>query len=118
MTVESNIYDAVKGLVANRVFPDVAPSGTALPYITYQQVGGDAPTFLERSVVPKKNGSFQLNVWATTRAEAATLILAIEAALITATTFQAVPRAAPIAGYAEEPATYGYLQQFSIWSDR
>lgn len=118
MTVESDIYNSVKSLVANRVYPDVAPVGTTMPYITYQQVGGDAVSFLERAMPSKKHGEFQLNVWCATRAEAAALILQIESALVLSTAFQAEAKMAPIAGYSEEANTYGYLQHFSIWSDR
>lgn len=118
MTVESDLYNTVKTLVSNRVFPDVAPAGTTMPYITYQQVGGDAVTFLERALPSKKHGEFQLNVWCTSRSEAAALILQIESALVLATVFQAEPKMAPIAGYSDDMNTYGYLQHFSIWSDR
>ena len=41
MTIETAIYDALKGLVGNRVFPDFAPLGTVRPFITYEQAGGD-----------------------------------------------------------------------------
>jgi hypothetical protein len=118
MTVESDLYNTVKSLVGDRVFPDIAPTGAAMPYITYQQVGGDTVAFLERAMPAKKNGYFQVNVWCATRAEAAALMLQIEAAIVTATVFQAEANSGPIAGYTEELATYGYLQQFSIWSDR
>lgn len=118
MTVESDIYNALKTLVANRVYPDVAPNATAMPYITYQQVGGDAPSFMERAMLSKKNGYFQVNVWAKTRAEAAALILQIESAITLSTAFQANATSGPIAAYDETGLSYGMLQQFTIWSDR
>jgi hypothetical protein len=118
MTVEADLYNTVKTLVSNRVYPDVAPHQTALPYITYQQVGGDTVSFLERSMPSKKNGSFQVNVWAATRAEAAALILSVESAIVTSALFQASAEMAPIAAYDEDQIVYGYLQHFNIWSDR
>jgi len=118
MTVEADIYNSVKSLVGNRVYPDVAPAGAQLPYITYQQVGGDAVSFLERAMPSKKHGEFQINVWCATRLEAASLILQIEAAIALSTAFQAEAKMAPIAGYSEEANVYGYFQHFSIWSDR
>lgn len=118
MTVEADIFNTVKTLVSNRVFPDVAPAATALPYITYQQVGGEAPVFLERGMPSKKNGYFQINAWAKTRAEAAALILQIESAITLSTAFQANATMAPIAAYDEDGSTYGMLQQFTIWSER
>lgn len=118
MTVEADLYNTVKTLVSNRVFPDVAPHDTAMPYITYQQVGGDVVSFIEQAMPSKKNGYFQVNVWATTRLEAASLILQIEAAVLTSALFQADAIGAPIAAYDEDGLSYGFLQQFSIWSDR
>ena len=118
MTVESDLFNAVKTLVSNRVFPDIAPHGTTMPYITYQQVGGDTVAFLERAMPSKKNGYFQVNVWCTTRAAAAALILQIEEAIVTSTAFQAEAKSGPVAGYTDELNTYGFFQHFSIWSDR
>ena len=40
MTVEADIFNLLTGLVAGRVYPDLAPLGAARPYITYQQIGG------------------------------------------------------------------------------
>ena len=48
--VEGDIFNTLKGLVGNRGYPDVAPSGAVKPYMVYQQVGGEAPTFLERAL--------------------------------------------------------------------
>ena len=42
MTTESTLFDTLKSLVSSRVYPDIAPAGTTVPYITYQQIGGDA----------------------------------------------------------------------------
>lgn len=118
MTTESTIYDLLKGLVGNRVYPDVAPPGTARPYITYQQVGGQTVAFLERGVPSKKNGRYQINVWATTRAEAAALALQIEGVFITTSALQAEALGAPIAAHEPDEGLYGAMQDFSIWSDR
>ena len=62
MTVESMLFDALKGLVSNRVFPDIAPDLTPRPYITYQQVGGVAVNFLDPTIPSKANGRIQVNV--------------------------------------------------------
>ena len=118
MTVEADIYNTVKTLVSNRVYPDLAPNNATMPYITYQQVGGEVVNYVEPSVADLKNGFFQVNVWCTTRAQAASLILQIEQAIVQATVFSAKPLMAPIAGYDEDGISYGMLQQFSIWSAR
>jgi len=42
MTVEETIFSTLQSLVNDRVYPDIAPEETEFPYITFQQVGGDA----------------------------------------------------------------------------
>jgi hypothetical protein len=39
VTFEADLYTLLK-TVTPRVFPDFAPTATARPYVTYQQVGG------------------------------------------------------------------------------
>lgn len=115
MTVESLLFSALGSLVANRVFPDVAPLNTAKPYLTYQQVGGTAVSFLESGIVGKRNGRFQINAWATTRLDAAALSRAVEDALVTSTPLRAYVLGAPVAIYEPETLLYGTRQDFSIW---
>lgn len=118
MTVEFDIYNTLRALVSNRFYPDKAPAGETLPYGVYQQVGGSAPTFVERAQPSKKNGRFQVSWWSTTRAEAAALSLLGEAAMVAATAFDAKPFGAPIAVIDEETDYRGALQDFDVWSDR
>lgn len=117
--VEGDIFAALTGLFAGRVYPDVAPPGGAVtPYCVYQQVGGESPTFLENASPSKKNGRFQITVWSKLRTEASTKSLAAEAALVAATAFQAKPIGDRIAIYEEDTELRGAMQDFSIWSDR
>lgn len=125
MTVEADIFNTLKPLATTvgpplvyRVYPDVAPIDAVKPYLVYQQVGGEAPTFLERAVPSKKNGRFQISVWADTRAAAAAIAVQIEAAMVAATAFDAKPLGAPVAVFDEETKLRGSQQDFSVWSDR
>jgi hypothetical protein len=118
MTVESDLFDSVKGLVGNRAYPDEAPADTALPYIVYQQVGGTAPTFLENALPSKENGRFQFTVWALTRAQAKSISKQIEAALVVDTDFQARPLGAPIAVIDDDTKYRGSRQDYTVWSTR
>lgn len=118
MTVESDLFDTLKGLVSNRVYPDLAPAEAAKPYVVYQQIGGESPTFLERASPSKKNGRFQVVVWAETRAQASLVSLQIEAAMVAATVFQAKPVGDRTAVYDEDTQLRGSRQDFSVWSDR
>jgi len=119
MSLESDLFNTLKALVGNRFYPDVAPSGVVKPYGTYQQVGGDAPTFLS-GVPSKRNARMQINFWSLTRAEANALAVQAEAALEAATSavFQAKPLGAFVADQEEETKLFGTRQDFSIWADR
>jgi len=118
MSVESILFDAVKGLVSNRAYPDFAPANVQMPYITYQQISGRSVVYTTSELPNKKNGRFQFNVWATTRAQANSISLAIEAALIALTTVQAEPLGSFTALSDKDLKTYGAMQDFSVWSDR
>ena len=116
MSLESNIFDALKSLVSNRVYPDTAPLGTTAPYITYQQVGGVAENFLESAPVGKRNARIQVSCWATTRLAANTLARSAEDAMVNST-MKAFVFAAFIASYEDSlnPPIYGTDQDFSVW---
>ena len=47
MSAEAALVPLLTGLVAGRIYPDVAPSGAGLPRIVYQQVGGQAINYTE-----------------------------------------------------------------------
>ena len=115
MSVESLIFDSLKGLVSNRVYPDVAPDKTSKPYITFQQVGGSAVNFTDATVPSKKNARFQINVWATTRESAATIAGQVEDALRVVSSLQTSVLDAPVAIYEPETKLRGSRQDFSFW---
>lgn len=118
MSIESDIFDTLKGLVGNRCFPDFAPVSTQRPYITYQQIGGNALSFVDNGLPSKKHGMFQVNVWADTRASAAAIALQVEAAMAAATVFQSSAINAPVGDFDADIPVYGCRQDFSVWSDR
>lgn len=117
MSLESDLNTVLLGQCP-RVFPDVAPYNTARPYVTWQQVGGDAPTFIDNQVPNTENANIQINVWDDTRLGAKALTKLIEAALIVSTSLQARPMAAAIAAHDEDTDRRGYMQDFSIWAPR
>ena len=117
MTLEADIFSTVK-TACPRIFPDVAPVKTARPYVTYQQIGGDAVIYTEGALAPVENGHVQISVWDDTRVGAKDLIKLIEAALVAAPTFQATPLAASVSDYDPDMERYCSRQDFSIWSQR
>lgn len=114
MTVEADIYNAMKGLVENRVYPDTAPAGAALPFIIYQQVGGEPINFLS-GVPDRRNGRFQVDVWAASRVTASGLIRQVEDTLRGSAVLNADTMTGVIATYEPETGLYGASQDFSIW---
>lgn len=116
MSLESDLF-AVLAAVHPRVYPDVAPEGSALPYITWQQIGGDVIRPVD-GLPDKRNAYIQVNCWAATRADANAMALQVEAALVAATAFQARPMAALMAAFDEGTEYRGAMQDFTIWAAR
>ena len=116
--MESSLYDLLKGLVGNRMIPDVAPIGTAHPYITWQAVGGQSLRFLDNTAGDKRNTRLQINTWAKTRPEATAIARQIEDVLCATSVFVATPLGEAVSDYDNETKTYGAMQDFSIFSAR
>lgn len=114
MSIESLLFSALKGLVGNRCYPDVAPDKTQRPYITYQQVGGQAINFVDGSDPGKRNARMQVNVWADSRAQASALAQQVESAL-RASALQTTVLGAAVATYEPETCLRGARQDFSLW---
>lgn len=117
MTLEADLYTELYALCP-RVFPDNAPLDTTRPYITWQQIGGEALAYFERSTPTARNARIQINVYADTRVAANTLALAIEDALTVSTRFQAKPESALLATRELDFDAYGTMQDFNIWAQR
>lgn len=117
MSLETDLY-ALLSAQCPRVFPDVAPFDTACPYITWQQIGGEALTYVDDTVPNQRNAYVQINVWDTTRLSATALALQVEAALIQATAFEARPQSALQSAHDDDTDRRGCLQDFSIWAAR
>ncbi|WP_298406566.1 DUF3168 domain-containing protein [Janthinobacterium sp.] len=115
MSIETALFEALRGLVADRVYPDLAPENTVRPYITYQQVGGDAVNFVENTIPSKKNARMQINVWADTRLQATAMAGTVEDVLRTLIALQPTVLGAAIAAYDDETKLRGTLQYFSLW---
>jgi len=117
MSLETDLVELLQAQCP-RVFPDVAPLSTTRPYITWQQVGGDALAFVDNTVPNTRNASIQVNVWSATRMQSTALMLQVEAALIGSTALQARPSSALIATHDEDTDLRGCMQDFSIWAPR
>lgn len=117
MSLETSLY-TVLSAICPRVSPDVADFGTQRPYITWQQIGGYAPTFVESTLPDKRCAFVQINVWATTRSEANAMALQIEQAMVGTTLFQCKPQSAFSASLDDSGDSRGTMQDFEIWAPR
>jgi hypothetical protein len=112
-SAESVTFAAIKALASGRVYPDVAPSGAAKPYIVYQGVGGVEETTFDGADT-LQNCRMQVSVWATSRSEATAIIQQVRAAL-TAEPVRGVPIGAPVPVFEDDTKLYGSQQDYSIW---
>lgn len=117
MSLESQLFTVLQA-VCPRTFPDFAPTNTTRPYVTYQQIGGEAINFVDRLVPSKRNARVQVNVWANSRADAVTTMQAIEDAIRMSTVFQGEPESAMSADFDADFPVYSAMQDFNIWADR
>ncbi len=115
MSVEIALFNALKSLVANRVYPDIAPELTKLPFITFQQIGGQSLNFLNAALPGKRNSRFQVNVWADSRLDAADLARKIDETVRQVSELQTTVQSEPVALYEPETQRYGTRQDFSFW---
>ncbi|SFB74145.1 Protein of unknown function [Polaromonas sp. OV174] len=118
MSAEATLFAVLRALVADRVYPDVAPEGSALPRIVYQQAGGEVIAYMEGTLPDKENGRMQIVCWATTRIAAVNLAKQVEAAILSAPVIQADALGARVSVYEEDTKLFGSRQDFSIWSTR
>lgn len=112
MTMESTLYTVLHG-ICPRVFPDIAPTNTVRPYVTWQQIGGDVINPLDNSAPGKRNAIVQINVWSNTRVEANSISQQIEDAM---RAIPARPQSASFSDYDYDMLVYGAQQEFSLWT--
>jgi hypothetical protein len=101
-----------------RTFPDVAPSGTARPFVTWQGLGGESLGFLDNTAASHRHTLMQVSCYATTRFAALLLIRDIEAAIRATTAFIGTPQGEPISVYEDDVQLYGCVQRFEIYATR
>ena len=117
MSMESDLVTLLK-TVCTRVFPDVAPSGTVAPYITWQGIGGESIRFLDNTAGDKRDTLVQVSVWSSSRLDALALIRQAEDLLCQSSAFQCRPEGEPVSIYEPDTTLYGSIQRFSILASR
>lgn len=102
----------------SRVVVGTAPYGTAMPYVTWQHIGGDVLRYTDNAPADKRKPLIQINTWAATPLQAFALIQRIEERLCAAAAFTARAHGDPIGAYDDAGVASGYLQTFSILGAR
>jgi hypothetical protein len=116
--METELFDALKAIVANRVYPAAAPEGGgSAPYITWRASGGQAVNFQDGSQPSKENARLQINVWATTIIEAKQIAQRAETALRAAPALSTTVLTGMFTRHDEETKRHGTYQFFSCWAD-
>ncbi|WP_054266722.1 DUF3168 domain-containing protein [Massilia antarctica] len=114
--MEIAVLGALQELAVGEVFADVAPVGTAPPYITFQAVGGAPINFLDGGVPSKELTRVQVNVWATTRLEATSIGKQAENALRVVAGLQTTVLTGRIATLDEPTGLRGTIQDFEFFT--
>ncbi|MFS2007971.1 DUF3168 domain-containing protein [Duganella sp. CT11-25] len=118
MTMETLIFDTLRGLVADRVYPGVAPDGVGdAPYITWSIGGGQPVNFVDGSQPSKGNGRLQINVWSKTVMQTALLAQQAETALRGRVELSTTVLTQRFTRVDEVTKRHGTYQFFSCWAD-
>lgn len=123
MSLETSIYTALKPLVSPTagvypIFRDIAPAEfTALPRITFFQVGGEAINFLSGDRSSKKRARVQINCWHSRRDDVMALARLVEDKIRSTTTLQPTVLGAAVSVYEPDTRLYGTHQDFAVAYD-
>lgn len=119
MSLETDLVAVLQG-VCPRVYPGTTQANVQRPFLTYEHIGGDPLRYVDNTAAPQRMAWLQVNTWASTKAEALSLSLAVEQALCSAAAFTAAAVGA-LRGTTQdevEPVLYGSLQDFQVLGTR
>ena len=116
MSIETDLVALLKA-INPRTYPDVAPEGTATPYVTWQQIGGESLRYID-GTADSRYPTMQVNVWSRSRMESAALIRQVEDALCASSAFQALPQGEPMSMHEPDTGLYGSIQRFDVFGAR
>ena len=117
MSMESDLFTLLQ-TACPRVYPDVAPSGAVMPYITWQALGGKVLRNLDNTASDKRQTYMQINVWSPGRLAANALIRQIEDLICASSAMVGTPDGEAISIYEPETKDFGAMQRFTITAAR
>lgn len=114
MSLETAVFAILGPLVANRVYPDVAPDDPVFPLIIHQDVGGVPYEYIDQTLPDHDNARLQLIVWSKSRIEARAVARNARAALLGS---QLVVKTltGTISIFNEDLKLYGSRTDFGVW---
>jgi hypothetical protein len=118
MSMELLLFETLRGLVGDRVYPHIAPENEPTPYITWHVPGGgQAVNFVDGSQPSKRNARIQVNVWSKSLAEALLVAQRAETALRGAVALSTTVQTDQHTRHEEDTKLFGTIQFFSCWAD-
>jgi hypothetical protein len=121
VSVETQIYAALKNLVGGRVYRDEADETVpTLPRIVFWQVGGPSINYLDSATIPDKGWArVQINCWHTRRDDCNTLAKQVENTLRAVAGLQTTVEGAFFAippAIGQDPKVFGTSQDFTFFA--
>jgi len=117
MSLETDLIPLLQA-ICPRTYPDLAPSGAATPYLTYQHIGGESMRYADNTAMDKRFPLIQINAWAKNRLEALTMIRQVEESLCASSAFQTEPQGESVSTHELDTQLYGSIQRFEVFGDR
>lgn len=114
--IESDVYSAlsgdatVSGYVGTKIYPNIAPKGTAAPYIVYKVTGGIPQNHLRGESV-MKNKRIEINIYSKDYGDCQAIYAAVDSAVKTL----AAIRQSFIQLWDGDPELHRFVVDYSIW---
>ena len=118
MSAETQLVAALMPLVTGPIHFNVAPTGSVLPRLVVQQIGGMEDQFLNGELGSKERPRIQVAAWAATYNEAKNLSQQAAVALCASAGLQTSAHGAAVADYEPDTKLHGFRQDFVIAADR
>jgi hypothetical protein len=115
MSLEASLKALLGPLVSGRCWPDVMKDGNStFPCIVYQQVGGIAREYLDKTLPATDHARVQVWVWSKTRLEASTIARSARVALV-GSSLTVETYGAPVSEHNDDLKLYGSRTDYGIW---
>jgi hypothetical protein len=108
--------NGVSTLISSRIYPVVLPQHPTYPCVTYSRVAGNRENDVSSGYCGLENVIIQVDAWAPTYDQVASLSSAVITAMCASTSFSCIAPNSPIDYYEDEIQIYRRTIDFSIWN--